>query len=121
MNKLLVLVDFDGVLHSYTGDWQGAHSVRQSPVRGAMLWLEAMLWDERFEIQVFSARNCQEGGIGAMRRWLRENGLTAAEVAAIGFPLEKPAAHMLIDDRAFCFRGLFPTPDEVADFRPWWK
>ena len=120
-HKRIVAVDFDGVLHAYAGDWEGLEVVNQRPVRGAIGWLKVMLADGRFDVRIFSVRNGDPGGVEAMRGWLLDNGLKAEEVAAIGFPEHKPGASLFIDDRAFCFRGMFPTPDEIAAFKPWWK
>lgn len=37
----------------------------------------------------------------------------------LSFPLFKPAAHLTIDDRAWCFDGRFPLIDEIQAFKPW--
>lgn len=37
----------------------------------------------------------------------------------IRFPTKKPAAFLMIDDRAMCFTGTFPHPEELLKFRPW--
>jgi hypothetical protein len=35
--------------------------------------------------------------------------------------VEKPAAMLYIDDRAYQFNGTFPSVDYVRDFLPWYK
>ncbi len=60
-------------------------------------------------------------GVLAMRRWLREHGLEEDYIKRLKFPIQKPAAFMTIDDRAFCFRGRFPGRAEIDDFLPWNK
>lgn len=121
MNKKIILVDFDGVLHSYTQGWQGADVVGDPPVPGAIAWLRSMLADERFDVQVYSSRSRQDGGIGAMVNWLVTHGMSADEVDALKWPTQKPAAFLTIDDRAICFSGTFPALDAVANFKPWNK
>lgn len=39
----------------------------------------------------------------------------------IKFPTKKPAAFLTIDDRAVCFKGVFPKPESLLDFKPWNK
>jgi hypothetical protein len=121
MMKRIIAVDFDGVLHCYDGEWRGPDVVAAGPVRGAIAWLKALLADERLDVQIFSTRNHQPGGIEAMSLWLLNHGLTSEELDLIGFPLVKLPASLIVDDRAFCFRGKFPTPEDIMSFKPWWK
>ena len=67
--KTLVL-DFDGVLHSYAGGWQGAAVIADPPVPGALEALVGYL--DRFNVAIVSARSHQWGGRRAMKRWLRK-------------------------------------------------
>ena len=39
----------------------------------------------------------------------------------IKFPKKKPAAFLTIDDRCFCFKGIFPDTAELLKFLPWNK
>lgn len=112
-------VDFDGVLHSYGSGWQGAAVIPDPPVPGAIEWLAAAV--ERFNVCIFSSRSGQEGGIAAMRSWLYRHRLSSNVLDRIEFPTEKPAAHMSIDDRGFCFEGTWPDLDLVERFKPWNK
>lgn len=119
--KKTVLVDFDGVLHSYTSGWKGPTIIPDPPVEGAIEWLDRLLQDGRFKVCIFSTRNHQEGAIEAMREYLLENGIPTALVAQLDFPLKKIPAVLTIDDRGFHFRGKFPTLDSIAEFSPWHK
>lgn len=39
----------------------------------------------------------------------------------LSFPLFKPSAHVLLDDRAIQFNGYFPSNGTLLEFRPWNK
>ncbi len=125
----LLLIDFDGVLHSYTSGWKGARVIPDPPVPGAIKWLRQLLrpdttWSAGrapFEVCIYSSRSQQWGGKRAMKRWLLDNGLDRDSVERIKFPTRKPAAFLTIDDRCICFKGVFPSLAEIAVFRPWNK
>lgn len=135
--KKIICVDFDGVLHSYTSGWQGAAVAADPPVPGAMAWLTQMSEDQRFEVHIYSSRSKEPKGIMTMMEWLTvwltkhamEGGYGQTDamgwavkvVNRLAFSSTKPAAHLAIDDRAFCFEGAFPTPESIASFRPWNK
>lgn len=119
--KKLICVDFDGVLHSYTSGWQGPHMASDPPVPGAMEWLEDMATDDRFEINIYSSRSKEIGGVDTIKRWLLRHGLSETAFLRIKFPTQKPAAHLMIDDRAFLFEGSFPSTELILDFKPWNK
>ena len=40
-------------------------------------------------------------------------------MSKISFPIQKPPAWLTIDDRAICFKGTFPTYEEIDNFQPW--
>lgn len=121
--KILCL-DFDGVLHSYTSGWKGANVISDPPVPGAMEFLSSAV--ERFHVYIYSSRSHQDGGIDAMQKWLdyylRQKfcDLAASTILReIKFPVEKPPAHITIDDRAICFDGSWPDLWELVNFSPW--
>lgn len=125
-NKPILSLDFDGVMHSYTSGWRGADQVLDPPVAGLFEFLEDAC--KVFDVQVYSSRSHQEGGIQAMMEWLikwrkhwRENGGEGAEVLEISFPDHKPAAKVSIDDRAVTFVGRWPRVEDLAAFEPWNK
>ena len=128
MNKPILCVDFDGVLHAYDSGWQGADVVADGPVVGAIPWLLAAT--QYFDVQIYSSRSSQPGGVEAMRNalcaWEQDhfNGMApGCIVPLLSFPATKPAAFLTIDDRAVCFDGDFAAlnPAELAAFKPWNK
>lgn len=134
MNKPILCLDFDGVVHSYVSGWQGADNIPDAPVNGAFEFLDKA--KEVFNIQVFSSRSNQDGGILAMRHWfskywteyifnkqpeLKEKFSEFLCPDWISFPTEKPAAFLTIDDRALTFDGTWYDPKDLLDFTPWYK
>ena len=124
--KKILLVDFDGVIHSYTSPWTTAAEIPDPPVEGAIAFLLGAL--KEYEVMVFSSRSHQPGGISAMRRWLREHGAGAWHetpdgpgLEDISFPTVKPPAFLTIDDRCIRFTGDWPSMEEIKAFKPWNK
>ncbi len=66
-----ILVDFDGVLHSYESGWQGARTIADPPVPGAISWLCHTV--SQIDVAILSSRSHQFGGRWAMKRWLRKH------------------------------------------------
>lgn len=119
MERKILCIDFDGVIHSYKSGWQGADVVSDPPVHGAIPWLVDLV-NKGWGVAIYSARSSQSGGIRAMQQWLLSQGMSAAMVLEeIQFPREKPPAYLTIDDRAWCFQGTFPTQGELENFVPW--
>lgn len=129
MSKPILCVDFDGVIHSYTSGWKGADVVSDPPVKGALRWLwKATEW---WDVNIYSSRTKQPGGVDAMRTWLLNFAIhewgdvdfANQFLAALTFPEQKPAAFLTIDDRAVCFEGDWGEldPYELTQFRPWNK
>lgn len=128
MNKPILLLDFDGVCHSYESGWKGASVIPDEYVPGLFEFLEEA--KEHFEIHIYSSRTNQDGGIEAMLAWFmaqrklwRERGGkppvdTPLEVQ---FPKEKPPAFLTIDDRCYCFDGRWPIAEKLLNFKPWNK
>ena len=136
MPKPILCLDFDGVLHSYTSGWKGADQIPDPPVRGMVSFLQRAL--KEFDVQIFSSRTRQPGGVDAMKAWLtmhvtrhfdcefhsgapRDADRAYAILDAISFPTEKPPAMVTIDDRAIQFDGVWPTIAYLKAFQPWYK
>jgi len=119
--KMIICVDFDGVIHSYKSGWQGATKITDPPVDGAIEWLEKMVRDDRFDIRIYSSRSKEKGARTAILKWLKDNGMSDMGRDKLGLPEKKPAAFLTIDDRAFCFNGEFPDAETIKNFKPWYK
>lgn len=127
--KPILCLDFDGVLHSYTSGWQGADVVTDPPVEGALVFLVNA--SKVFNINIFSSRSNQSGGVAAMQKWLANwfmDDLEWSRVDAdefvsgrIFWARDKPPALVTIDDRAICFDGTWPGLDALLAFKPWNK
>lgn len=126
MGKPILCLDFDGVCHSYASGWKGAAIIPDDPVPGLFEFLEQAA--PVFDIQIYSSRSNQEGGIEAMQFWFveqrrkwRESGGQGSEVISISFPTEKPSAFIGLDDRVLTFDGLWPDVGMLRNFKPWNK
>lgn len=139
-NNPIILVDFDGVIHSYTSGWCGVDVIPDDPVPGAIEFLEANLpdpddldlfgtsWDifrneNRPVVRIYSSRSKSYKGRRAMKNWLIKHGLHPGYIRddILKFPITKPPAFLTIDDRALCFEGEFPSVNEMMAFKPWYK
>lgn len=77
MTRPILVLDFDGVLHSYASGWQGAKVIPDPPVDGAIAALLEYL--QHFDVAILSSRSHQWGGRGAMKRWLWKHLVEYAE------------------------------------------
>lgn len=118
MHKKIICVDFDGVIHSYDSGWNGVDVILDAPVLGALTWINDLTSMDDFDVQIYSSRSQNPKGVDAMIDWLSKHDFP---VAKLSFPTQKPPAWLTIDDRAICFKGTFPTADEMRNFKPWNK
>lgn len=128
MNKPILCLDFDGVIHSYTSGWKGAEIIPDPPVPGALEFLQEAV--KHFRVAIFSSRSHQPGGAVAMRTWLGAHILKRQSITELGdppwfaqleWPMEKPPALVTIDDRAITFDGTWPSIESLKAFKPWNK
>lgn len=127
MSKPILSLDFDGVVHSYSSGWKGADVIPDPPVEGAIAFMLGAL--RHFDVQIFSSRSNQRGGIAAMKTWLREHAgdlcwyetPDGPGLEDVKFPTEKPAAMIGIDDRVLTFDGTWPALETLKEFKPWNK
>ena len=114
--KKTVVFDFDGVIHSYSSGWKGVEVVPDPPVPGIKEAIDAIRANG-YEVVVVSTRCASPYGMGAVRKYLRDNGIMVDDVMA-----NKPPAIVYIDDRAICFDG---NPSslltKITNFKPWNK
>lgn len=128
MGKPILCLDFDGVCHMYTSGWKGADVIPDDYVPGLFEFLEQAA--PIFDIQIYSSRSNQPGGIEAMQFWFADQrrkwreaggGEGFTEIVQISFPTEKPAAFITLDDRAMRFTGDWPDVGSLREFKPWNK
>lgn len=117
--KISIAVDFDGVLHSFRSGWQGPRKISDYPTWLAMLWLERMIADPRIDVSIYSARSWHIGGSRKIRKWLIKWGIDKKDVRKLKFWMRKPPVDLIIDDRCWCFKGVFPSAEELLEFKPW--
>lgn len=112
--KPTVVFDFDGVIHSYTSGWKGTAEIPDPPVPGigeAITKLRQL----GYRVVVVSTRCSTAEGMGAVRRFLRDNGIIVDDVM-----MEKPPAICYIDDRAIRFDGRpEKLVDQITNFHSW--
>ena len=113
MSKLTVVFDFDGVIHSYTSRWKGASVIPDPPVPGIKEAIDEIR--HHYRVAVISARCSQEGGIEAIKDYLKKYDIKVDDIA-----VEKPPAIVYIDDRALTFDG-HPEGllNKIKTFKPW--
>jgi hypothetical protein len=130
VNKPILCIDFDGVIHSYDRGWQNGE-IYGAVVPGFFEWAENV--KEHFRLVIYSSRSTSDEGVIKMARWLHEQ--RSAWRIATGFPNDGPAptefefaheklpAFLTIDDRAICFKGDWSAaeldPTALKNFRPW--
>ena len=129
MSKPILLLDFDGVLHSYTSGWKGIDVIPDPPVEGAIEFLWQAI--EHFDVCVFGSRSQSQAGIDAMRIWVGEWDHAywkdhpnqpqprTALVFCVFFPDKKPSAFVGLDDRILTFTGKFPDMGTLKKFKTW--
>jgi hypothetical protein len=128
MNKKILVLDFDGVIHSYSSGWKGIDVIPDLPVDGAIGFIVRAV--EHFDVQIFSSRSSEYKGRDAMKNYLVTHlynyfdgeMLSVNDVMSkIWFPVEKPPAFVSIDDRAIQFEGVFPSIEDLKMFKPWYQ
>lgn len=132
-----ILIDFDGVIHSYEDGWQDG-KIYGHVVEGFFDW--AVEAKKHFKLAIYSSRSAESHkGIKPMQdflavqlqvwRWDGEEHKTitaeqlALRVYDFEFPTQKPAAFITIDDRCICFNGNWKDdifkPENLKKFKPW--
>lgn len=108
--KKLILIDLDGVLNTYTGNFDKDFIPAMKD--GAKEFLERA--SKRFEFRLFTTRNRLLSS-----KWLIDNGLDKfiTDVTNI-----KEPCYLYIDDRCYKFKGSYVELEkEINDFKAWHK
>ncbi len=111
MPKRIALIDLDGVLNNYCGDY----SRNKIPTvrNGAKEFLEKI--SEDYVIEIFTVRDKE-----LTRSWLEENGLL--KFVSNVTDVKNPFTSFIVDDRAVRFDGDYTrTLSEINDFKPFWE
>lgn len=66
----VLVLDFDGVIHSYSSGWKGASVIPDDAVPGAIEFILSAL--KQYEVSILSSRSHQWGGKSAMKKWLKK-------------------------------------------------
>ena len=123
-----VVLDFDGVIHSYTSKFRFPFVIPDPPVDGAMEQIHENA--DKLTIRILSTRNSNDRGLEAMKKWILKWGLekcgddfnkTINKIKFVDPTKGKPKAQLYIDDRGFHFKGKFPTLEYVENFKAWNK
>ena len=105
-----ILIDLDGVLNEYTGDFDKDYI---PPIKdGAKEFLENL--SKNFDIKIFTTRNKI-----LATKWLINNSIDqfVADITNV-----KDLAWLYIDDRCINFDGNFENlSNNINNFRPWYR
>ena len=108
--KKIILVDLDGVLNNYSGNYD---KNKISDIKeGAFEFLQEL--SKKYTIKIFTVRNKI-----LVAKWLLNNGLEdfIEDVTNI-----KEPAYLYLGDRCICFSGNFcKTIDEINNFKTHWN
>ena len=108
--KKTILIDLDGVLNTYTGDFN--KDLIPSIKEGAKEFLEKLA--ENFTIKIFTTRNKL-----LTAKWLIENDI---DTFIEDITNTKDLAWVYIDDRCITFTGDFLTTiNQIKEFKPYYE
>ena len=136
-DKLIICVDFDGVIHDYFKGWQNGE-IYGEVLPGFFEWAKSAKKD--FDIVIYSSRSKDETMRLTMINWLfdryaawqfgQKNSVSPDDCEdsfnyLFTFSNEKPAAFLTIDDRVICFKGDWYSSElsaeSIKSFKPWNK
>lgn len=105
-----LLIDLDGVLNTYTGDFDENYI---PPMReGAKEFLEHL--SAKYKIKIFTTRNKE-----LAEKWLDVNGLTGLVEGVTNY---KEPCYLIIDDRCVRFDGNYQnTLTEIQTYKQWYR
>lgn len=83
-----ITLDFDGVIHAYITPWVSADVIPDDAIDGAIDWMFTAM--SEYDLAILSARSTQDGGIPAMRAWLKKELIDwLTDTGSISATLEK--------------------------------
>ena len=94
--KPTIILDFDGVIHSYP-KWKGIRPT-DPPTPGARAAVAKLR--ERYRVCVLSTRCLEEAGVQGIKDWLVEH-----DIPVDGVLTQKEKAQLMVDDRGYRFDG----------------
>lgn len=108
--KKKILLDLDGVLNTYTGNYNADYI---PPIKdGAVEFLQKL--SHNFEIKIFTVRD-----IELAEKWVKENNI---QLYISGVTNTKEPAWLIADDRCVCFNGCYDKLlADIANFKVWHK
>lgn len=108
MARKTLLIDFDGVLHQYTGEFTPNLNPPLPQARAACCILA-----KKYRLVCFTSRPVEQ-----VEPWLSRWAFPKMLVTN-----EKLPAFLIIDDRAICFQGVWTDNfiKSIAAFQPHWK
>jgi len=113
VDKPILCLDFDGVLHDFASGWKGADVIPDDPVPGAQEFVREA--QKFFKVVIHSGRGHQLGAEDAIVSWLMKHDFPSG----ISIAAYKPAAYLTIDDRGWLFTGEWPGMKELLEFKTW--
>lgn len=110
MKKKTILIDLDGVLNEYTGNYDVNNIPRIK--FGADEFLKIL--SKKFELKIFTTKDRLKTS-----EWLKTNNLDKyiSDVTNVKVP-----AWLIIDDRSITFNGNYENIiEQIQNFKPWYK
>lgn len=109
MKKKTILVDLDGVLNKYSGNFDP--NIIPEIKEGAREFLEEL--SKMFQVKIFTTRETKLAS-----KWIDDNSL---EKYIIGVTSEKEPAFLIIDDRCIKFEGDYNSVlEKIKNFKVWY-
>lgn len=111
-----LILDFDGVIHSYTSGWQGIDVTPDPPVEGVKSAINEL--KKHFRVVVYSSRCHQEGGIEAIRKYLLKHDIWVDAIVDKKVPVVA-----MVDDRGITFTGEWSEEfvEQIKHFKAWYE
>ena len=128
LDKPILVLDFDGVIHSYEKGWHDG-TIYGRTTDGFWEW--AIKAAKVFRLCVHSSRLKTAADCGEVSRWMlaefdawrTDAGRQHAQYPYFELSTTKPPAFLTIDDRALCFHGdwraPFLEPQSLHAFKSW--